>query len=100
MIFQIKFPSLFSCSSNNDNIESETLDFAMTAMINGELFEANNPFGDNKFSETNIFGRYPIEDFVLLQARMGGAFGGKEIKALFGRCHYHFHRWTGRIASG
>ncbi len=71
--------SLFSCSSNDDTNETVVSEFAMTATINGDSFEANNPFGNNEFSDTNIFSRYPIEDFVLLQARMGGVFGGKEI---------------------
>lgn len=70
---------LASCSSTDEAEEPVISGFAMTAKINGDSFEANNPFGSNEFSETNIFARYPIEDFVLLQARMGGAFGGKEI---------------------
>ena len=74
--------SLFSCSETDETDETEKSiisEFAMTAIINGDSFEANNPFGNNEFSDTNVYSRYPIEDFVLLQARMGGVFGGKEI---------------------
>ncbi len=72
--------SLFSCSSDDDSTEEEIIsEFAMTAKINGETFEANTPFGDNMFTDFNIFSIYPIEDFVLLQARMGGIVGNQEI---------------------
>ena len=68
-------------SDNDEQSGSETgnSEFAMTAMINDISFEANNPFGTNEFSDTNIFNFYPIEDFVLLQAREGGLLGQKEI---------------------
>lgn len=67
-----------SCSSSDDNGGGDS-SFAMTARINGEVFEANNPFGTNEFSETNIWSYYPIEDYVMLQGRAGGAFGMPEI---------------------
>lgn len=53
--------------------------FAMTAKINGTTFQANNPFGTNVFSSTNIFNYYPLAEFVLLQARQGGVWGNPEI---------------------
>ncbi len=67
-----------SCSSDDGNSE-DIPQFAMTAKINGNTFQANNPFGDNSFSSTNIYSTYPIEDFVLLQARQGGVLGNPEI---------------------
>ncbi len=69
--------TLFSCSS--DSSSSEDPAFAMTAKINGVTFEANNPFGTNEYSTTNIWSYYPIEDYVMLQGRAGGAFGNPEI---------------------
>ena len=51
----------------------------MTAKINGVDFNANNPFGTNLFSSTNIWDYYPLADFVMLQGRQGGAFGTPEI---------------------
>ena len=60
-----------SCSSDDSTSEEDTPDFAMTFKLNGELYELNNPFGTNEFSNTNIFTYYPIEDFVLLQSRNG-----------------------------
>lgn len=53
--------------------------YAMTAKINGVQFLANNPFGTNEFSSTNIYDYYPIADFVMLQGRQGGVFGYPEI---------------------
>ncbi len=53
--------------------------FAMTAKINGVQFQANNPFGNNEFSSTNIWSYYPISDYVMLQGRQGGLLGFPEI---------------------
>lgn len=69
--------SLASCSS--DGGSSTTSGYAMTAKINGVTFQANNPFGTNEFSTTNIWSYYPIEDYVMLQGRAGGVFGNPEI---------------------
>jgi hypothetical protein len=77
--------SLLSCSSDDGNSETDNPEnpniptFAMTASIGGTVFQANNPFGNNQFSTTNIFNYYPIADFVLLQGRAGGVAGAKEI---------------------
>ncbi len=65
--------------STDDSNENNPPEFAMTAKINGNVFQANNPFGTNEFSSTNIFTYYPIEDFVLLIGRQGGTFGNPEI---------------------
>ncbi|MFD0976501.1 DUF6252 family protein [Salinimicrobium gaetbulicola] len=63
---------LFSCSTSESDDEKEpTPEFAMTAEINGELFQANTPFGDNEFSDYTIWNRYPTEEYILLQARKG-----------------------------
>ena len=70
---------LVSCSSDDDTTEAENFEFAMTAKINDNTFEANNPFGTNEFSSTNVYDYYPIEDFVLLQGRQGGVLGTPEI---------------------
>jgi hypothetical protein len=75
---------LFSCSSDdssdsNDDDGNNPPQFAMTASINGVEFKANNPFGNNMFSNTNIFSYFPIEEYVLLQGRAGGVLGNPEI---------------------
>lgn len=78
--------SLFvSCSSDDDGDSGmDTPEFAMTFKINGELFEINNPFGTNEYSQTNIFSDYPIEDYVLLQGR-NSLFGLVEVDLWFER---------------
>lgn len=73
---------ILSCSSDNSNEENPNTTnpaFAMTAKINDVIFEANNPFGNNKYSSTNIWSYFPTEDFVMLQGRKSGAFGTPEI---------------------
>lgn len=74
--------TLFSCSSDDDSNNpggSDDPDFAMTAKLNGTTFQANNPFGGNEFSNTNIWDYFPQDDFVMLQGRMGGVLGNPEI---------------------
>ncbi len=73
--------ALFSCSSDDSSSDnsSNNPDYAMTAKINGTTFQANNPFGTNEFSDTNIWDYYPEADYVMLQGRQGGAFGNPEI---------------------
>lgn len=71
--------TMLSCSSSDDTNNSNTSQFAMTAKINGVTFEANNPFGTNMFSSTNIWNYFPLEDFVMLQGRQGGVLGIPEI---------------------
>ncbi|CAM1334654.1 hypothetical protein [Tenacibaculum aestuariivivum] len=51
----------------------------MTAKLNGVTFQANNPFGTNEFSSTNIWNYFPTDDFVMLQGRKGGIIGTPEI---------------------
>jgi hypothetical protein len=70
---------LFSCSSDDSSNDETKSEYAMTATINGKSFNANNPFGTNLYSSTNLWTYYPIEDFVMLQARQGGIFGDPEI---------------------
>ncbi|REG96491.1 hypothetical protein [Flavobacterium aquicola] len=75
---------LFSCSSDDDSDDTKSDDaakpeFAMTATINGQSFKANNPFGTNLYSSTNLWDYYPLEDFVMLQGRQGGVLGNPEI---------------------
>ena len=70
---------LFSCSSDDGPGAEAIPEFAMTASINGSEFKANTPFGNNMFSNTNVFNVFPIEEYVLLQGRSGGVFGNPEI---------------------
>jgi len=70
---------LFSCSTSDSDSDSETdseidPEFAMTAKINGDVFQANNPFGNNEFSNYLIWDWYPPNEFILLQARKGSTF--------------------------
>lgn len=71
--------AILSCSSD-DADATENSNYAMTAKINGEDFQANNPFGNNEPSRTTIFNYFPEEDFVLLIGRQGGLVGAQEIK--------------------
>lgn len=80
ILFFVFSLTMLSCSSSDDSNSSNSSQFAMTAKINGVTFEANNPFGTNMFSSTNIWSYYPLEDFVMLQGRQGGAFGVPEIE--------------------
>lgn len=70
--------TLVSCSSSDDD-GMDLHEYAMTAKINGVTFQANNPFGTNEVSNTNIWAYYPLEDFILLQGRQGGVWGTPEI---------------------
>lgn len=71
---------LFSCGADSDDTGVASSEFAMTAKIDGDVFEANSPWEDNEFSTYNIFTQFPEEDFVLLQGREGGLVGtGREI---------------------
>ncbi len=75
---------LFSCSSDNDNGTPIIAipagpQYAMTAKLNGATFQANNPFGNNEYSDTNIFSYYPQPDYFMLQGRSGGVLGNPEI---------------------
>lgn len=84
LAFALSF-TLFSCSSDDNNNSNENInipqnpEYAMTAKLNGVTFQANNPYGGNAFSSTNIWDYYPEEDFVMLQGRQGGIVGNPEI---------------------
>jgi len=46
--------TVFSCSSSdNSNPPEQSSEFAMTAKLIDILFETNNPFGTNEFSNSN-----------------------------------------------
>ena len=80
ILFLLAFTSIvLSCSSDDSSNNSSSSQYAMTASIDGVAFKANNPFGTNLYSSTNIWSYYPTEDFVMLQGRSGGAFGNPEI---------------------
>lgn len=71
---------LFSCTSNDTNDSNPPVpEFAMTAKINGVVFQANNPFGTNTVSTTNIWSYFPKTDYIMLQGRQGGTFGTPEM---------------------
>lgn len=79
-ILLLTFSLVFtSCSSDSSSSDDDSSAYAMTAKINGATFEANNPFGTNLFSDTNIWSYYPIADYVMLQGRAGGVWGNPEI---------------------
>ena len=70
---------LFSCSSDDSSDDNAKPEYAMTATINGKPFKANDPFGTNLYSSTNLWDYYPKADFVMLQGRQGGVLGNPEI---------------------
>ena len=77
--FIIPLFSLLIISCSSDDNDSSSSSYAMTAKINGATFEGNSAQGNNMFSSYNVLGAFPVEDFVLLQGRQGGAFGNPEI---------------------
>ena len=87
--------ALSSCSGDdsgtvndpdNQNPDPEIPEWAMTAVIDGQLHEMNNPWNSN-FGTESIFGYYPNEEFIQLQGRWGGTFGLKEIIIWIDRDH-------------
>lgn len=107
------FPFLFLSCSSDDSTEDSSEgtqntkpEFAMTASINGVDFKANNPFGTNMYSSTNLWDYYPKADYVMLQARQGGILGNPEINIWLKRSDikigkYNFstnQNWTGTHA--
>ena len=82
-----------SCSSDNssedntENPENPTLPtskFAMTAKVDGKLWEMNNPFNSNAATKP-LFTYYPATEYIQLQGRNGGTFGMDEIRLLIKR---------------
>jgi hypothetical protein len=71
--------TLFSCSSDSDSPSENNPEFAMTAKINGVTFQANTPFGNNEFSDFNIWSYFPEGEYIMLQGRQGGIMGSPEI---------------------
>lgn len=65
---------LNSCSSDNsENPEDPTVPtskFAMTAKIDGTLWEMNNPFNSN-FATKPLYTYYPTAEYIQLQGRKG-----------------------------
>jgi len=61
-----------SCSSDNDSPndpETPTSKFAMTAKVDGTLWEMNNPFGSD-YASKPIFTYYPETEYIQLQGRI------------------------------
>lgn len=76
---------LNSCSSDDSSDNSvPTSKFAMTAKVDGVLWEMQNPFNSN-FATDPLFDYYPEADFIQLQGRNGGTFGMDEIRLLIKR---------------
>jgi len=70
ILFLFLLLALNSCSSDNDspNDEPETSKVAMTAKVDGTLWQMNNPFGSDYATKT-LFEMYPAEEYILLQGR-------------------------------
>ena len=79
ILAQIITLCLFSCStsdseSDDNNTSEDPPEYAMTAKINDYLFQANNAYGNNAFSDYTIRDYYPPNEYILLQAREGSTF--------------------------
>ncbi|WP_281232104.1 DUF6252 family protein [Flavobacterium gelatinilyticum] len=66
---------LNSCSSDDNNTETPddstpVSEFAMTAKVDGTLWEVNNPFNSN-FATKPLFTYYPAAEYIQLQGRKG-----------------------------
>jgi hypothetical protein len=67
---------LNSCSSDNNSEENPetptvpTSKFAMTAKVDGTLWEVNNPFNSN-FATKPLFDYYPATEYIQLVGRKG-----------------------------
>ena len=72
ILFLFLLLALNSCSSDNsDNPEDQetpSSKFAMTAKVDGTLWEMQNPFGSDYATKT-LFDMYPAEEYILLQGR-------------------------------
>ncbi|KRB57559.1 hypothetical protein [Flavobacterium sp. Root186] len=70
ILFLFLLLALNSCSSDNsENPEDpETSKYAMTAKVDGTLWEMQNPFGSDYATKT-LFDMYPAEEYILLQGR-------------------------------
>jgi hypothetical protein len=79
-----------SCSSDNSSEDNPkdpavpTSKFAMTAKVDGKLWEMNNPFNSNAATKP-LFTYYPETEYIQLQGRNGGTFGIDEISLLIKR---------------
>lgn len=73
ILFLFLLLALNSCSSDNDspNEDPETpaTKFAMTAKVDGKLWEMQNPFGSD-YASKPIFTYYPEEEYIQLQGRI------------------------------
>lgn len=81
LLFILAFTIInLSCSKDDD----QASEYAMTAKINGVLYEMNNPFGTNE-AGSSFFTYYPNEDYIFLQGRYGGMTGNPEINIWINR---------------
>lgn len=61
---------LNSCSSSDSSDDSEPKSkYAMTAKVDGKLWEMKNPFGSD-YATNTLFDMYPEEEYILLQGRI------------------------------
>lgn len=87
LLLIIIFNSCSSDNSNEDNPKDPTVPtskFAMTAKVDGKLWEMNNPFNSNAATKP-LFTYYPETEYIQLQGRNGGTFGIDEISLLIKR---------------
>ncbi|WP_264553625.1 DUF6252 family protein [Flavobacterium sp. N2038] len=71
ILFLFLILALSSCSSNDDNTTEKpdsTSKFAMTAKIDGTLWEMNNPFASD-YTTKPLFDYYPQKEYIQLQGR-------------------------------
>ncbi|RZJ51923.1 MAG: hypothetical protein EOO44_13390 [Flavobacterium sp.] len=77
ILFLFLLLALNSCSSDkddsNDSDNSDTK-FAMTAKVDGKLWEMQNPYGSDYATKT-LFDMYPEDLYILLQGRSSASFG-------------------------
>jgi len=72
---------MFSACSNDDDNDTDVFDsdYAMTAKINGETFQANNIHGDNKATDVTLYSGYPQDEYFRLA---GTAFYGDVLHSI------------------
>lgn len=73
IILLLSIFTLNSCSSDEETSEETivpTSKYAMTAKVDGSLWEVNNPFNSN-FTTKPLFTYYPAAEYIQFQGRKG-----------------------------